>query len=109
MCFLSLRLLLQSEIVYEWTFARQNAFQTLKDAVTSAPILRAPDFDKLFELQTDWTKTGLGVVLKQKDGEGKEYVVTYASRSNNKGEANYSSYEGETLAVVWGVVHYRHF
>ena len=36
-------------------------------------------------------------------------MVAYASRSNNKEEANYYSYEGETLAVVWGVTHCQHF
>ena len=52
---------------------------------------------------------GLGAVLNQHDKDDNEYVVAYASRSNNRAESNYSSYEGETLAVVWGVTHYRHY
>jgi hypothetical protein len=50
---------------------------------------------------------GLGAVLTQKDEEGKEYVVAYASRSNNSAEYNYSSCEGEALAAVWTIVHIR--
>ena len=50
---------------------------------------------------------GLGAVLTQKDDDGKEYVIAYASRSNNDVEAKYSSYEGECLAVVWVVAHFR--
>ena len=73
-----------------WTPARQGAFLTLKDTLTSASILRAQDFDKPFEPHTDWAKTGLGAVLNKKDEEGNEYVVAYALRSNNKVEANYS-------------------
>ena len=50
---------------------------------------------------------GLGAVLTQKDDAGREYVIANASRSNNDVEAKYSSYEGECLAIVWGVAHFR--
>jgi hypothetical protein len=50
---------------------------------------------------------GLGAVLTQCDDEGKEFVVAYASRSNNVAESRYSFYEGECLVVVWAVAHFR--
>jgi hypothetical protein len=34
-------------------------------------------------------------------------VISYASRSNNKPESNYSSYAEECLAAVWGVRYHR--
>jgi hypothetical protein len=46
-------------------------------------------------------------VLSQRDDQGREFVVAYASRSNNRTERNYSSYFGECLAAVWGVSHFR--
>jgi hypothetical protein len=49
---------------------------------------------------------GLGAVLTQKDDLGREYVVAYASRSNNTAEANYSLYKGEALAAVWAIAHF---
>ena len=49
---------------------------------------------------------GLGAVLTKRDDFGWEYVVAYALRSNNTAEANYSSYEGEALAVVWAIAHF---
>jgi hypothetical protein len=46
-------------------------------------------------------------VLVQRDDEGREYVIAYASGSNNRTERNYSSYAGECLPAVWGVSHFR--
>jgi hypothetical protein len=69
--------------------------------------LKRFDFSKVFILHTNYSALGIGVILSQFDEEGKEYVITYASRSNNKANNNYSSYEGECLAVVWVVVHFK--
>jgi hypothetical protein len=69
--------------------------------------LKRPDFNKVFILHTNWSAFGIGTILGQLDEEGKEYVIAYASRSNNKAESNYSSYEGECLAVVWAIIHFR--
>ena len=49
----------------------------------------------------------MGTVLTQKYYFGREYVVAYASQSNNTAEANFSFYEGKTLAAVWTIAHFR--
>jgi hypothetical protein len=58
-----------------------------------------------------YTLTGMLLVLVlffgQLDEEGKEYVIAYASRSNNKAENNYFSYEGECFTIIWVVIHFR--
>ncbi len=69
--------------------------------------MKRHDFSKVFILHTNWSALGIGAILGQLDEEGKEYVIAYASRSNNKTEKNYSSYEGECLAVVWVIIHFR--
>jgi len=69
--------------------------------------LKKLDFNKVFILHTNWNALGIGVIIGQLNEEGKEYVITYASRNNNKVESNYSSYEGECLAIVWAVIHFR--
>jgi hypothetical protein len=43
----------------------------------------------------------------QIDSDGKEFVIAYALRSNNRTERNYSSYYGECLATVWAVSYFR--
>ena len=50
---------------------------------------------------------GIGAVLSQVDDEGREYTTSFASRSCNPAERNYSNYNKECLADVWGVIHFR--
>jgi hypothetical protein len=99
--------LLKKDVAWTWSEEVQEAFDTLKEKLSEFPILRRPYFNKVFILHIDWNALGIGVIFGQLDEEGKKYVITYASRSNNKVESNYSSYEGECLAVVWAVIHFR--
>jgi hypothetical protein len=99
--------ILREDVAWNWSEECQKAFDTIKEKLTQAPILRRPDYSRPFELHTDWSGVGLGAVLVQRDEEGREYVIAYASRSNNRTERNYSSYAGECLAAVWGVSHFR--
>jgi hypothetical protein len=40
------------------------------------------------------------------DDDRKEFVIAYASRSNNNAEAQYISYEGECMAAIWAIAHF---
>ena len=51
----------------------------------------------------------MGAVLSQLDLEGVEHPVCYASRSCNPAKQNYSSFDGECLAVVWATSHFRSY
>jgi hypothetical protein len=99
--------LLKKDVAWTWSEEAQETFNTLKEKLSNFPILRRLDFSKVFILHTNWSTFGIGAILRQLDEEGKEYVIAYASQSNNKAESNYSSYEGECLAVVWAVIHFR--
>jgi len=91
---------------WQWGEEEEQAFQTLKKALASSPVLACPDFTRRFFLQTDASTTGLGAVLTQHFEDG-EKVIAYASRTLNGAEKNYSATELECLAVVWGIRHFR--
>jgi hypothetical protein len=99
--------LLKADQEWQWKEEQEKAFVELKSRLASAPILRRPIGGHPFQLHTDWSMLGLGAVLTQRDDEDKEFVIAYASRSNNAAESRYSSYEGECLAAVWAVAHFR--
>jgi hypothetical protein len=70
-----------------WGDEQEAAFGQLKDRLASAPILRRPIAGRTYQLHTDWSTLGIGAVLTQMDDDGKEFVIAYASRSNNNAEA----------------------
>ena len=49
----------------EWTTAAELAFQRLKSMLTSAPLMKNPDFTQTFILQTEASGVGIGAVLSQ--------------------------------------------
>lgn len=51
---------------FSWTPAASSAFAIIKDKLSFAPILALPEFNTVFELHSDASKTGIGAVLSQK-------------------------------------------
>ena len=90
-------------VVFRWGESQQTAFDFLKRALTSEPILRYPDFSKPFRLTTDASSNAIGAILSQ-DPDDKP--IAYASRSLNKHERNYSTIDKELLAIVWAVKYF---
>ncbi|XP_026116332.1 uncharacterized protein LOC113094960 [Carassius auratus] len=92
----------------KWTAAAEAAFQTLKEALSSSPVLHAPDFSCPFILQTDASDTGLGAVLSQEKG-GEEHPVVYISRKLTPAETRYAAVEKEALAIKWAILELRYY
>ena len=84
----------------------KEAFFKIRGALSREPILGHPDWSQPFELHTDACKEGLGAVLCQRI-DGKERVISYASRCITSAEANYSVWELECLAIVWATRLFR--
>jgi hypothetical protein len=89
-----------------WTIEAEEAFQKLKLALISAPVLVPPDFDKPFIVQCDASDVGIAGILLQHYDEG-EKVVSYYSRKLTKSEKNYSITERECLAVLESIKKFR--
>ena len=86
----------------QWGESEQKAFDDLKQACVSSPVLGYPDYSKPFILHTDSSTEGLGAVLYQKQ-EDKMRVIAYASRAVSKSESNYAPHKLEFLALKWAV------
>lgn len=66
--------LLRKDTKFKWSDDCERAFQALKRALTSAPILAYPDFTKEMILYTDASTTGIGAILSQ-NHDGHERVI----------------------------------
>nr|GFA54787.1 reverse transcriptase domain-containing protein [Tanacetum cinerariifolium] len=85
-----------------------TAFRTLKDKLTEAPILIAPNWDQPFELMCDASNYAIGAVLGQRS-EKHFRPIHYASKTMNQAEANYTTTEKEMLAVVYAFEKFRSY
>ena len=78
------------------------AFDRLKRALISAPVLAFPNFDEQFLLYVDAGSTGIGFALAQVEN-GKKVVTAYNGRGLNQAERNYTTTEREAHALVEGI------
>ena len=93
-----LRRLTHKGVEWNWSIEQEKAFESVKQAVTSAPILRYFNSNEPVEGQGDASVNGIGFVLMQ-NGQ----PVSYSSRALTKSERNYSQIEKELLAQVFRV------
>ena len=101
-----LHALTKGGVTFEWDQTCQTSFETLKTALTHAPVLQYPDPKLRFILDTDASSVGVGAVLSQIH-DGVEHVVAYFSRTLSAPERNYCVTRRELLAVVDAVRHFH--
>jgi hypothetical protein len=93
----------------QWGEQEQRALESLKQALVSKPILVPPHFSRPYILQTDASRVAVSAILCQKQDDGKEHVISYASRKLLPRETRYSVIELELLAVLFGVIKFNHY
>src|SRR6266581_2954981 len=93
---------------YAWTSDRQEAFDTLKQRLTTGPILAMATADGEFVLDVDASNWAAGAVLQQRQ-DGLLRVIGYASRTFNECELKYCITRKELAALIFGLKHYRQY
>src|SRR6185369_3559125 len=96
--------LLKKGMRFSWDDKCEQAFQTLRRLLTSAPVLAQPDITQPFDVYCDASGMGLGCVLMQD-----QRVIAYASRALRRHEENYATHDLELAAVVHALKIWRYY
>nr|GEV34645.1 putative reverse transcriptase domain-containing protein [Tanacetum cinerariifolium] len=89
---------------YEWGMEEEEAFQTMKQKLFSAPILALPEGTEKFVVYCDASFKGFRAVLMQR-----EKVIAYASRQLKKHKENYTTHDLELGALVFALRLWIHY
>ena len=84
---------------FHWDAEQQLAFDTIKECITTAPVLLLPDWNEPFEVIVDASKVATGAVLMQHG-----HPVAYESRKLQGAETRYSTREQAILALVHAIM-----
>ena len=91
--------LLKKDVPFTWGADEQRAFETLKRALVTAPVLRSPDPDLPYVVTTDASDYAVGAVLSQDDGAG-DRPVAFTSSTLNETRRRYAAYDKEMFAIL---------
>ncbi len=93
---------------FQWTTEQEDAFQAIKRALTTPPVLALPNKEDPFVLDTDSSDYAIGAEILQVQG-GVERVVAYGSTSLSPEQRNYCTTRKELLAVIKFTRQFRHY
>ena len=96
-------------VVFEWTDDCEVAFEKLKIALVTAPILRAPNWTEIFHVHIDASAYAIGCILTQSGEKNMGFPISYASCQLNSAEKNYTIIEHKGLSMIYAVKKFRHY
>ena len=100
--------LTKQDVPWHWDTEQQQAFDKLKEQVTSAPVLAMPNDEGQWRVEADASDYALGAVLSQEQN-GKWHPVAFLSKSFNDAERNYEIYDKEMLAIMTALEEWRQY
>jgi hypothetical protein len=89
---------------FKWNEEAEHAFNSLKEAMTTPPVLGLPNFSKPFVIECDASGGGIGAVLMQ-SGQ----PLAYLSQGLKGKNLSLSTYEKELIALVMAIRKWRHY
>lgn len=104
-----LTLLLRKGVPFKFGPDELEAFNSLKTALASEPVLTIFDPEKTCELFTDASRVGIAGILMQRDSRGMLHPISYFSKRLTKHQENWHTTELESLALVESVEHFEHY
>ncbi|GLB42887.1 putative retrotransposable element tf2 155 kda protein type 1-like [Lyophyllum shimeji] len=102
-------LLPKKDRTWDWTTECQEAFDKLKAAFLTAPVLLMPDKTKPFVIESDASKFATGAVLRQRDINGEWHPCGYISHSFDATQRNYQIYDRELLGIIRALETWRQY
>ena len=99
-----LRQLTKNDVKFQWEHKHEKAFQSLKDAITTAPVLAHCSLTADTKVVVDASPWA---VLLQKQADDSYRPIAYGSRSLTNVEQKYGHIEKEALAIVYGCEHFH--
>jgi len=99
---------LTGNVDFIWTDKCNHTFEDLKRLVSTASVLRGPNWDLPFQISFDASDTAIGIVLGQEEDKN-PYAIYYISKNLSPAELNYTITEKEFLAIIHAVNKFRHY
>ena len=99
---------LANDVSFNWNDNCQSAFETLKEKLSTTPVLKGPNWTLPFHIFTDAYNTTIGASLGQKE-ESLNYAIYFISKNLTPAELNYTVTEKEMLAIIHAVNKFRHY
>jgi len=101
--------LFHRDIPFHWANQAQKSFESLKDALSQAPLIRPPSHNKDYTLYLSASDVSIAWVLVQDGPDNKERVIYYVSKNPFWPALKYEPEEKIALALVHSVPNLRHY
>ncbi|CAM1312561.1 Uncharacterised protein r2_g2301 [Pycnogonum litorale] len=92
-----------------WNSECKEAFEKLKLAMSSSPVISMPDLEKIFIVKTDASQVGVGAILQQQTADGQRNIIEYAGFSFNETQRKYSVIEQEATGILYALNKWQHY
>jgi hypothetical protein len=89
---------------FQWGGKQQKAFDTLKENISTAPVLALSNLQRPFEIKTDANGYSMGAILMQY-----RKPIYYHSETFNQVVVNYPTYDKELYVLVQSVNKWKHY